>query len=152
MKKSKIYISNWASYATKGCHGSGQLLSIMVRTSHFANPHGLVVSLTPRAIDLSDYREEKIDISEYRQRYFKHAMSQGSLKVGKLLWEPFSFFDQDYKQLVRGGDTLCCVCSREKAARGECHRAWAAVLLREAGWEVILDGRRLKEVDELASG
>ena len=119
----------------------------MVRTSHFAKPDGLVPLLTPRAIDLADYRDGKTDILEYRQRYFKNVLATGDCAPGKLIWEPFSFFEQNNKQPVESGDTLCCACSREKAANGECHRAWAAVLLREAGWEVVLDGRKLKKVD-----
>lgn len=31
-------------------------------------------------------------------------------------------------------------CGREAAARGECHRVWAAEMLRGAGWRVVLDG------------
>lgn len=144
-KKPKIYLSNWASHKAKGCHGPGHLLSIMVRTSQFASPVGLVPALTPRKIDLVEYKEGKIDLEEYRLRYLKSVPS--ALVPGKLTWEPFSFFDQDKVQLVEDGDTLCCACSREKAVNGECHRVWAATLLMKAGWEVVLDGKKAKEID-----
>lgn len=48
---------------------------------------------------------------------------------------------------VKPGDTLICACSVERARAGDCHRAWAAVLLAGHGWTVVLDGQRL----ELAS-
>ncbi len=43
-------------------------------------------------------------------------------------------------RVVRDGDTLCFACSRAHAARGLCHRVWAAELLVAAGWRVVLDG------------
>lgn len=44
---------------------------------------------------------------------------------------------------VKAGDTLICACGREKAAKGQCHRAWAGVLLAAHGWRVFLDGAEL---------
>ena len=41
---------------------------------------------------------------------------------------------------VESGSTLCCACSKQKAAEGRCHRVWAAAALARAGWNVILDG------------
>ena len=38
--------------------------------------------------------------------------------------------------IVPDGAVLCCSC----AAGAECHRRWAAPLLRRAGWSVVLDG------------
>jgi hypothetical protein len=43
--------------------------------------------------------------------------------------------------VVDAGDTLICACSRAAAAEGRCHRVWAAEVLREAGWKIVLDGR-----------
>lgn len=45
--------------------------------------------------------------------------------------------------LVEDGDTLICSCSRDKAAAGKCHRAWAGEYLAREGWRVILDGKEL---------
>jgi hypothetical protein len=43
--------------------------------------------------------------------------------------------------LVVDGATLICACSRGAATAGRCHRVIAADLLRQAGWDVVLDGR-----------
>jgi len=50
--------------------------------------------------------------------------------------------DGELLEQVRAAYALCCSCScsLEAAARGECHRVWAAQILAEAGWRVILDG------------
>lgn len=45
--------------------------------------------------------------------------------------------------IVPDGATLICACSREAAAADRCHRVIAAVLLKRAGWSVVLDGRSL---------
>jgi hypothetical protein len=144
-KNPKIYISNWSSHKTDGHHGPGRKFSIMVRTSQYAKPDGRVPALVPRAKDLWEYKNEEISIEEYRSRYFKQILQmKDDLKPGKLTWEPFNLFS-DEKEPVKDGDTLCCVCSRAQAAKGECHRAWAAVVLQEAGWTVVLDGVELQE-------
>lgn len=44
---------------------------------------------------------------------------------------------------VQAGDTLTCRCSSKAAAKGLCHRVWAAAILSAAGWKVILDGREI---------
>ena len=51
--------------------------------------------------------------------------------------------DTKYLYPVRPGDTLFCACARDRAAEGKCHRVWAAALLVDAGWTVILDGTPL---------
>ena len=38
--------------------------------------------------------------------------------------------------------------SRKDAEAGACHRVWAAELLAEAGWRVVLDGREPAEWPE----
>lgn len=45
---------------------------------------------------------------------------------------------------VRHGDCLICACSVARAIEGQCHRAWAAVLLVANGWRVFLDGNELE--------
>lgn len=44
---------------------------------------------------------------------------------------------------VAAGDTLICSCNRARSAAGQCHRAWAAILLAAHGWRVFLDGAEL---------
>jgi len=51
---------------------------------------------------------------------------------------------QQLPVVVCDGDTICCSCSRSKAASGLCHRVWAAELLQLAGWCVVLDGFELE--------
>lgn len=143
-KKPAIYLSNWSSHRTKGHHGPGRKFSIMVRTSRFAKPDGKVPVLVPLSKDLWELKGETITVDEYRERYFKHVLQKkDELAPGKLLWNPFNFFKEKDRKPVEDGDTLCCVCSREQAARGECHRVWVAVMLQEAGWKVILDGKEI---------
>jgi len=137
----KIYLSNWSSHGTKGCHGPGKLLSIMVRTSRFAKPDGIIPGLMPRAIDFAEYKDGKIDLDTYRDRYFENSW-EVDFSPGRLTWQPYSFLAQVVETPVGDGDTLCCICSREKAAKGECHRAWIAEFLLRAGWEVVLDGKK----------
>lgn len=143
-KRPTIYLSNWASHKTKGHHGPGRIFSIMVRTSQYAKPDGLVPVLVPKAKDLWELKNEDISSDEYRGRYFKLVLrSKEDLAPGKLLWQPFNFFKEKETEPVEGGDTLCCACSRAQAAKNECHRVWAAVMLQEAGWNVILDGKKI---------
>jgi hypothetical protein len=39
------------------------------------------------------------------------------------------------------GVTLVCTCAVSEAAAGRCHRVWAAGVLAESGYRVILDGQ-----------
>lgn len=41
---------------------------------------------------------------------------------------------------VTSGDSLVCTCSDARVEEGKCHRVWAAEVLAEMGWRVILDG------------
>lgn len=91
--------------------------------------------LTPTENALDNIKWGRWDLPRYREectRQFKgHQLIPGQL--GGLTasgWVDAS-----------DGDTLCCACSRAKAAKGECHRVWAAELLHEAGWRVVLDGK-----------
>jgi hypothetical protein len=121
----KIYLSNWSSQKTKGCHGPGRILSIAVLTppsTEVEPPDGVIAFLTPRVVDLAEYEQGKIDLETYRERFF--AKARGAVEPGKLMWQPYSFFERDNEKPVEDGDTLCCVCSKEKASRGECHRVW----------------------------
>lgn len=68
---------------------------------------------------------------------FDQALRPGALEASPYDGAPRPVFE---------GDTLCCCCSRDGAARGECHRVWASGLLLAAGWRVILDGRELAGV------
>lgn len=44
---------------------------------------------------------------------------------------------------VTSGDSLVCNCDDDRVTEGKCHRVWAAEVLAELGWRVILDGGEL---------
>jgi len=48
---------------------------------------------------------------------------------------------------VKSGDTICCVCSKDAASEGKCHRVFAAEIMNDAGWHVILDGKDFTKTD-----
>jgi len=140
--KPSVFLSNFASRKTKGHHGPGRLLSIMVKTPHWSGADGTVAALMPHAKDLRRMKEGRITIEEYRRRFMM------SMEARSELLEPHNLIVQSKKKLesfeVRDGDTLCCTCSRQAAADDKCHRVWVARALLEHGWDVVLDGKRLK--------
>jgi len=82
-----------------------------------------------------------LGVAAYRADFVAH-VRLAALAPGRL-----EAFDGALHVEVVDGDTLCCSCSCDAAARGECHRVWSAELLRRAGWTVVLDGRELVGVD-----
>lgn len=143
--KPTVYVSNWSSHRTPGCHGPGRKLTIMARPRAWETGDGCVPWLTPDAEDLRDVRAGTIPVEEYRRR-FEHGISvhadrghlaPGELAVGRVTAGHGAVAD---------GDTLCCACSRDEAAAGRCHRVWAAAALARAGWRVILDGEEVPDV------
>lgn len=129
-----IYVTNWSS---KALHGPGTSWTIMARPRRWERGAGTVAALVPAHAMLTAVRGGSIGVGAYRADYLAHvpvrALAPGRLRAGDVV--------------VADGDTLCCGCARDAAARGECHRAWAAELLRRAGWRVVLDGRELVGVD-----
>ena len=126
-----------------GAHAAaGRKLSIASRSPHTHQPEGKVEALVPRAEDLRLWRGEEITQAELRTRYMRHVEASGvKLVPGKLLWHPYSFFEQDHVQPVEPGDVLFCLCSHVQKDGIECHRLWAAELLTAAGWRIVLDGK-----------
>lgn len=133
-----IYLTNFASRRPPQ-RGPGRVWTIMAKPRHWEHGDGAVLALTPDASDLDAVRAGAMHVDEYRRRFIAMAECEwiattgphrmkACARVGDGIWP------------VADGDTLCCACSREAAARGECHRAWAADLLVKAGWRVILDG------------
>lgn len=131
-----VYLTNWSSYRTPGCFGTGRKLSIMARPRAWERGDGRIWMLTPRK-ELFD-EALRIGLAAYRERYIE----QVSNSVGGL---PIR---ETYLEEIQDGDTLCCACSRGAAEVGGCHRVWAAELLRDAGLTVILDGKGLLGLDE----
>lgn len=133
-----VHVTNWSS--TK-LHGPGRKLTIMAAPRQWEHGDGFVAALRPRRSDLADARTGRMDLDEYRRR-FRWGLAQraeaGALAPGHLEWG-----SSGAVRHVSDGDTLCCACSRAEAAKGRCHRVWAAEALHEAGWRVVLDGRDL---------
>ena len=140
--KPTVFLSNFASHKTKGHHGPGRVFSIMAKTPHWAPYEGLAVALVPSEKDLWAAKKGDISMEEYRRRFML------SMEARSELLEPHNLIVQSKKKFesfeVRDGDTLCCTCSRQAAADDQCHRVWVARALLEHGWDVVLDGKRLK--------
>lgn len=139
--KPTIHLSNFSSYKTEGHHGSGRIFSIMYRTPPWSPALGVVSALVPDGEDLWALRDQEITMDEYQERYEGKITTKGDILA------PGRLIVASKKQLnhyqVANNDTLCCTCARAAAARGECHRAWAAPFLVGSGWDVILDGKRV---------
>lgn len=136
--KPTIHLTNWSS---RKLHGFGRKWTIMARPRSWEHGDGYVGALTPSASDLDLIRMNGIEIDEYRLRC-EAKFRQFLLKPGCLRALSMSTWNKRLA-LVGDGDTLCCACSRFEAAANRCHRCWAAVALKAAGWAVILDGRQL---------
>jgi hypothetical protein len=117
----------------------------MTRPRRWERGVGVARSLVPEASDLLAVKGGRITIDEYRRRYRDDIAWRKERRAVNLA--PGSMLGSHYCgggfRMVADGDTLCCACSRATAAKGECHRVWAAELLRDAGWRVILDGKEL---------
>lgn len=119
----------------------GRKLSIASRSPHGHEPEGKVEGLVPRTEDLRFFETKQISQNEFKDRYVKHVETSGvKLAPGKLTWSPFSFFRRNDEQIVESGDVLYCLCLHTQKDGLECHRFWAAELLAEVGWQVVLDG------------
>lgn len=134
-----LFLTNWSSGRL---HGPGMKLTIMAKPRAWEKGVGRVSALLPSVFDLEDVKAGRMTIEHYRRRYVAKVELetnplQNHLAPGHLLWWGGS---PETSSLVRDGDTLCCACSVDAAARGECHRVWAARFLFEAGWDVVLDG------------
>lgn len=62
------------------------------------------------------------------------------LRPGALQWSAGRGMGGGLLSEVPDGAVLCCSCSAAEAGAGRCHRAFAAPVLRRAGWSVVLDG------------
>lgn len=137
--KPTLRVTNWSSW--RKLHGAGRKWTIMARPRHWEHGEGNVIALVPTTELMNAARHGGVSFEDYRRLYtgqVKQAMS--ALRPGKLL----AFDATLVGHYLRDGDTLCCACSRAAAAKGECHRVWAAEALVNAGWRVILDGKELE--------
>lgn len=133
-----IYVTNWSS---RSLFGPGRRLTIMAAPRHWEKGEGYVRYLRPNEADLEAARGGSISAAEYERRYLNGLrLVWRELKPGALSWIGTRLHRVAGLHPVEDGDTLCCACSREAAARGECHRVWAAHALGRSGWRVVLDG------------
>lgn len=137
--KPTLIVTNWSSW--KKLHGSGRKWSIMARPRHWERGDGQIWWLTPWASWVRDARNGTRSLQAYRALY-DDFLKVDTLEPGGLLGVLGGLDEGGI--VVADGDTLCCACSRDKAAAGECHRVWAAEALVAAGWRVVLDGRELE--------
>lgn len=125
-----LYVTNWPS---RKMHGPGRQLTIMAAPRSWEHGDGSVSVLVPDVTALRRLQTGDLTEDRYRSLY-EAGLEQVDLRPGQLTLTSGA--------PVGDGDTLCCACSREKAAQGQCHRVWAAQALIRAGWEVVLDGTR----------
>lgn len=115
----------------------GRVYNIMAAPRRWERFEGNVEALTPRWEDVVKVQQALMSWGAYRARYEagilmlrnRDEFMPGALRSGELI--------------LVDGDTLVCACAKAAADRGECHRVWAAEFLRQAGWQVVLDGREL---------
>lgn len=124
-----LHLTNWSS--RKLHHGT--VYTIMALPRRWERGAGTVHALCPDPDDLRAVKRGDMSVDEYRRRF------EAKL-VPDLLRHLRALDSEGYHRTVADGDTLCCGCSRDAAACGECHRAFAAPLLVRAGWAVVLDG------------
>lgn len=138
-----LHVTNWSSRAL---HGPGKRYTIMARPRKWEHGDGQVAELTPDASDLAALRAGRMSLDVYRRRFVATLPMTPWLRPGKLYATMFGVDAPSRFVPVADGDTLCCACSRAAAARGECHRSWAAEALAAAGWRVLLDGVEVRRV------
>lgn len=135
-------VANLTNWSSRSLH-VGPIYSIMRKPRHWEHGAGTVRALVPSAEDLEAVRAGRIDVATYRDRFLAdidvEALEPGRLRVATYV--AGRGFEGGHP--VGNVFTACCACSRETAARGECHRAWCAPLLVAAGWRVVLDGREV---------
>lgn len=108
--------------------------SIMVWTPKWAQCSQSIPILAPSEVDLVGYKNGTLSLHDYQKSYEERLRSN----INKIT--PLALLD-NYANLIPTDAYLCCVCSKDKAQKGQCHRVWAAQILKEAGWIVTLDGR-----------
>lgn len=143
-----LYLSNWSSARSKGHHGPGRKWTIMARPRRWEHGEGVVPALVPCPEDLAAAKSGEISVLEYQRRFvamvqkLDRAVADRQLAPGKL--RAYLTGERQFGPgvVVQDGDTLCCACSRDAAAKSECHRAWAAALLIRAGWRSSSTGAR----------
>ncbi len=153
-----VHLTNFAS---QRLHGPGPLLHIMAAPPPFVLAHvaGRVPELIPkgqeqdymRALVARRQRREIIPTNDpaltaYRDTYTARIRALAALPGADGLppWPAYVTANCPPQGIaLPDGATLVCTCAVSEAAAGRCHRVWAAAVLAEAGYNVILDGQPL---------
>jgi hypothetical protein len=132
-----LHLTNWSS---RKLHGPGRKWTIMARPRRWEHGDGYIPGLLPTVSELDLVRNGRISLDAYRESYRHKVWLMAELTPGLMRANRPPSHE---RWRVSDGDTLCCACSRAKAAAGECHRVWAAEALVKAGWRVVLDGEEV---------
>jgi len=135
-----IHITNWPS---KKLHGPGKKWTMMALPREWEKGDGSIDELVPTEEDTINAKSGKITFDEFRMNYFAELSSMSLFRLGRLQ----AITENDTKVYVKSGDTICCVCSKDAASEGKCHRVFAAEIMNDAGWHVILDGKDFTKTD-----
>lgn len=135
--KPTLHVTNWSS---RKLHGPGRKWTIMSAPRKWEHGDGRVLAFVPQLMAMRAVRAGRLSLEHYKLGYLG-GVELRDLSLGFLQARVNGTSVSD---TVADGDTLCCACSRDKAAAGECHRVWAAEALVAAGWRVVLDGRELE--------
>jgi hypothetical protein len=154
-----LHVTNFAS---RGRHGPGPLLHIMAAPPAFVLAHaaGRAPALIPQGREQDLMRDllrrrqrgeilptDDPALTAYRATYTARLRAIAALPrpEGWLpRWPAYTTANCPPQGLaLPDGATLVCTCAVSEAAAGRCHRVWAAAVLAEAGYRVILDGQPL---------
>lgn len=127
-----LHVTNWSS---RRLHGPGRTFTIMTMPRSWEWGAGRLLCATP---DREMFRQVvcgSLSIEDYAA-HIRAQMAGADLTPGVLVVEGAP----PGEEALRGGDTLCCACSKAQAAAGRCHRVWIAEALAQASWRVLLDG------------
>lgn len=150
-------------FANRKAHGPGPLLHIMASPPPYVLNHtaGRVPCLRPqgaeqdhmRALLARRKRAEIIPADDptlfaYRDAYMARLREAARLAAGVrhipgLPSWPVYIDHRDNPPAglaLPDGATLVCTCAVSEAKAGRCHRVWAAAVLAEHGFRVVLDG------------
>jgi hypothetical protein len=154
-----LHVTNFAS---RKLHGGGLLLHIMARPPAFVrnfaagfvtalkpslNEQELMQSLVRRRKAGEAIAEDDAGLIVYRDTYTarlrRELSAARSAPDGARPWP--TYWPNNGASMtgfpIRSGVTLVCTCSVAEANAGRCHRVWAAAVLVEAGYAVMLDGK-----------
>lgn len=150
MSRPTLYLTNWGSSRVyKGsrpkCPIPGRRLCAMARPRRFETGDGLCRTAAPDAYDLLAVQASG-DIARYRRAC--ESLWAGHLDADRMAPGALTFelpWEIGHHQPVKDGDGLLCACARPGSPRRThpCHLEILVPFLVRAGWDVILDGRRV---------